>query len=193
MKISAKLILSFILVAVIAGVVGVVGINNINTVDENGQIIYENMTVPLAEAAEIAKLFQRFRVNTRDMILEDDPIYINEMYSNTTTIVERLDELSEAFGSKAVSQEMKDAFAHFMDTRETFGAMIPAFYDLCIQNRDEEAYALIKGDMRVAADAERDAIDAMVAMKVEDAAEKANDNEEVAQSSVTTMITLIVV
>lgn len=193
MKITAKLILAFVVVAIIAGVVGIVGINNINTIDENGHTIYTNMTVPLAEAADMAKLFQRIRVNTRDMILEDDPDSIDQMYNNITDLVDQLDVLTVSFEEKALSQEMKDAVTHFKQTRADFGAMLSDYYDLCIENKDEEAYALIKGDMRVAADAERDAIDAMVNMKVEDAAAKAEENDVVAQSSVTTMITLIVI
>lgn len=193
MKITAKLIIAFVIVAIIAGVVGIVGINNINTIDENGHVIYANMTVPLAEAADMAKLFQRIRVNTRDMILEETPEEINEKYDNITEIIGQLNVLSESFKEKALSQDMKDAFAHFMVTRQDFGAMLDDFYQLCINNKDAEAYALIGGDMRVVADAEKNAIEAMVAMKVSDAAAKAEENDDVAKSSVTTMVILITI
>ena len=72
MKITTKLIIAFVIVAILAGVVGAVGMSNITKIDENGHVLYANMTVPLAEAADMAKLFQRIRVNTRDMILEED-------------------------------------------------------------------------------------------------------------------------
>lgn len=193
MKITAKLIAAFVIVAIIAGVVGIVGINNIITIDANGHTIYANMTVPLAEAADMAKYFQRIRVNARDMILEDDPEKIDEMYKNIESLISDLNTLSTQFEEKALSQEMKDAFAYFIETRKKFGDMLPDFYDLCIENKDVEAYALIKGDMRIAADAEKDAIDAMVEMKVEDAEKKAEENDGVTQSSITTMIILIVI
>ncbi len=191
MKITVKLISAFIVVAVIAGVVGIVGISNIKTIDENGQTIYFNMTVPLGQAADMAKYFQRIRVNTRDMILEDDPDKIEEKYQNIEDITAELNLLSESFEEKAISREMKDAFAYFMITRQNFGDLLPAFKELCMENKDDEAYAMIQGEMRVAADDEKDAIDAMVKMKVDDAEEKEKENAEVTAGSITTMITLI--
>lgn len=193
MKIAVKLISAFVLVAVIAGVVGLVAMNSITTIDENGAILYNNMTIPIADSAEMAKLFQRVRVNTRDMILEDDPDDITDMYENISVIIDELNVLSERFEEKALSQEMINAFQDFMTTRKEFGALLDDFYELCLENKDDEAYAMIKGEMRVAADAEKDAIDLLVAMKVEDASEKAIENDDITKSSITTMIILIVV
>lgn len=193
MKITTKLIVGFAVVAIIAGVVGFVGIKNIQTIDKNGSTIYENMTVPLAESAEMAKLFQRVRVNTRDMILEDDPEEVELMYNNILTIIEELNTLSVSFEKKALSQEMKDAFADFMGARKNFAALLDDYYSLCMENKDDEAYAIIKGDMRIAAEAEKDAIDKMVTMKVDDADKKATENKSITSSSITTMITLIII
>jgi len=193
MKIATKLIIAFILVAIIAGAVGLVGIMNVQEIDHNGHILYENMTVPLSEAAEMAKLFQRIRVNTRDMILEDEPEKIDQMYNNIKSIIDQLNELSVSFEEKALSDDMKKAFADFMETRANFGAMLDDYYELCIENKDDEAYALIKGDMRVAADAEKDAIDLMVTMKVDDAREKAEENDALTSSAITVMTVLITV
>jgi len=66
LKISTKLIASFVTIAIISGVVGVIGITNITKIYRNDTIMYENMTVPLSEVAEMARLFQRARVNARD-------------------------------------------------------------------------------------------------------------------------------
>jgi len=65
MRISMKLISCFIVVAIISGVVGVIGISNITRINNNDTILYENMTVPLSEVADMARWFQRSRVNSR--------------------------------------------------------------------------------------------------------------------------------
>lgn len=127
------------------------------------------------------------------MILEDEADKIEDMYDNILVIIDELNTLSESFEEKALSQDMKDAFAYFMTTRENFGALLPEFYDLCIENKDDQAYAMIKGSMRVAADAEKEAIDDMVNMKVDDAEAKAIENDEVTEGSIQAMITLIIV
>lgn len=193
LKITVKLISAFIVVAIMAGVVGVVGITNMKNIDENGHTIYANMTVPLAQAAEMAKLFQRIRVNTRDMIFEDEAEKINQMYGNIETIIGELDVLTAEFESKALSQEMKDAISHFKQTRSDFGATLPAFKELCLANKDDEAYAMIKGPMRIVADAEKNAIDALVLMKEDDARKKAEENDALAATATTTMIIIILV
>ncbi|MBI9010636.1 MAG: MCP four helix bundle domain-containing protein [Clostridiales bacterium] len=193
MKITTKLIIAFVIVAILAGVVGAVGMSNITKIDENGHVLYANMTVPLAEAADMAKLFQRIRVNTRDMILEEEEEKIDQMYQNILSIIDELDVLSKSFEEKALSQDMKDAFSDFMVTRADFGSYLEDYYNLCINNQDAEAYLLIKGDMRIAADAEKNAIDLLVSMKVDDAKEKAITNDELTKSSIQIMTILIII
>lgn len=193
MKITKKLILGFVMVAILTGIVGFVGIRSMQEIDDNSQILYSNMTVPLAEAAEMAKYFQRIRVNTRDMILENDTDDINQMYKTIEQLIDELNTLSISFKERTLSQDMLEAFDDFMETRGNFGALLPEFYQLCIDNNDVAAYAMIKGDMRIAADAEKDAIDKLVEMKVEDAKATNDENDSTAAASVITMLIIIVV
>lgn len=193
LKITSKLITAFVIVALLAGVVGAIGVFNIQSIDENGSILYENMTLPIADAAEMAKLFQRIRVNTRDMILEDEKEKIDAMYGNIQTIIEELNVFSVSFKEKALSQEMKDAFEEFMVSRGNFGAYLDDYYELCIANRDVDAYKLIKGDMRIVADAEKNAIELLVSMKVRDAELKADENDALSKSATITMLSVIAV
>jgi methyl-accepting chemotaxis protein len=192
MKISAKLILSFFIVAIIAAVVGIVGTMNIKTIANNGEIIYTQMTVPLAGTSEVAKLFQQSQVLTLQMILENDPAKVEEHYNSILAIIEKLNTESAAFEKTASTEEMKAAFDNFMLTRKNLGAIIKSFYELCYVNKDDEAYVLFNGDMKTAADAERTAIETMVKMKVDEAAAKNLENQQVSNSSVTTMIILII-
>jgi len=96
MKISAKLITSFIIVAIISGVVGVIGITNITKINNNDTILYENMTVPLTEVADMARWFQRTRVNARDLILHDDIADIQNEYTKVQDYLNEVDALAEA-------------------------------------------------------------------------------------------------
>ena len=191
-KITFKLISAFVVVAILAGVVGLIGMVNINQIDENGDIMYNNMVIPLSEASDMAKLFQRVRVNTRDMILEDDPDEVQAKYDNITEIVSQLDEIGSSFQEKALSQEMKEAYQDFLDTRVDFREHLVDLYDLTMLNQDDEAYTLITGDMRAAADAEKDAIDKLVDMKVEDAEGLDITNASMVSTATTTMTLLIV-
>lgn len=193
LKIAVKITVSFIIVAIVAGIVGAVGVVNIQTLSENDTKLYEKMTVPLSISADMAKLFQRIRVNTRDMILEDDINEVNARYADIETIVEQLNVLSDEFEKDIVSNEVQVAFDDFLDTRVNFRKNLDTLLELCLANQDEEAYTLIKGDMRVAADAEKDAIDKLVELKVKEAKETAENNTATANSSSITMIILVAV
>lgn len=83
LKISVKLILSFIIVSMIAGAVGVFGIVKIIDINNDSTILYEQNTKPLGNLAYIGTLYQRARVNVRGVIL--DP-------TNSNTYIEKIDE-----------------------------------------------------------------------------------------------------
>ena len=70
MKIGSKLILGFLIVAVIAGMVGVVGIVNIQSIAASGDALYTDNTLGLEYVGESATSYQRIRFNSLKMILD---------------------------------------------------------------------------------------------------------------------------
>ena len=94
LKMGVKLISSFILMALISAVVGVLGINYIRTIDAADTKLYENMTVPISQLADIATAFQRVRVNLRDSILATTPEEAKQYADNVTTLNTQIQTLS---------------------------------------------------------------------------------------------------
>ena len=105
MKISAKLLLGFVMVAVIAGIVGVVGIINIKTVGENDTTLYEHMTAPMQEISNIAVDFQLSRINARDMVFSDNEVDVNNYYSNIEELSAQITEYADAFEATIFDDE----------------------------------------------------------------------------------------
>lgn len=68
LKISRKLILSFLLIAVISGFVGFIGISDISSINDNNTILYEKMTVPVYLQGDIQQRFHSVGEFTRDEI-----------------------------------------------------------------------------------------------------------------------------
>ena len=114
MKLSTKLILTFIVVAIISGIVGLVGIVNITKINDNDNILYDNMTVPLSEVAEMARLFQRARVNGRDLILYEEKADIDQAYSEVVAYLNEIDTISQSFEKTIVQDEVEAAFSELM-------------------------------------------------------------------------------
>lgn len=191
MKIGAKLILSYVLLAVITAAVAAVGILYIRQINANATVMYENMTQPLANLSAVAELFQEVRVNSRDLISATSS-------SDIQVKAEKIAELRENFGTnvaeyeaKIVSDEMRQIFDEFTQTRTAYIAGLDQVIELAKSNRDEEATALMNGDMKTAAQTEQAAIDKMVSMKVEDANKKNAQNVAMAQTATIAMLIIM--
>ena len=193
MKIGAKLILGFIVVAIIAGVVGVVGIINLKTMDKNDIVLYENITVPIADAAQMATLFQQVRVYNRDMILDDDTDAINNDYQEIKANITELNKLCEDFSERIITDKMQEAYDHFMDTRAAYAANLETLLDLSLKNEDEKAYQFLQNEMKESADNEQAAIDALVSLKVDDAKTKSASNSSTANQAIITMVAIVAI
>jgi len=195
MKISAKLILGFITVVLIVLAMGIVGFVSLKSVSKSDAQLYNNMTVPIQQMAEISTEFQRMRVNIRDMILTSNQEEIAD-YSNK--IQERranIDKLSTEFEKLILSKEMETEFSKFVESRANFKTQLDKTIELAKQNKDADAIALIseKGDSGIASRAEQDAIDNILKMKIGDAGEKATANTKQANTSSLIMIILLAV
>ena len=188
MKISAKLITSFIIVAIISGVVGVIGITNITKINNNDTILYENMTVPLTEVADMARWFQRSRVNARDLILHDDIADIQNEYTKVQDYLNEVDALAESFEKTIVQEEVRKYFRDFENAISTYRKNLEKLLDICLENRDDEAFAFTNGDLQDSADEVRDIIDKLLELKVNGAKNQSESNDASANSAVVMMI-----
>lgn len=182
LKLRAKLLMSFAVVIVLAVCVGIIGIYSMRTIDDRSQAMYNNMTVPLAQIAEIAETFQRVRINLRDMVFaktaEDERYYLDRVRNLTDKIAE----LSADFETSILSQEMQDLYDDFVATRQVFAGPREEVIALALaEDRDEEAIAILNGAAFDAAQAEMAAIDAIKQTKVRHARERDVANQELAQ------------
>lgn len=191
MKIGAKLLISFTVVAIIAGIVGVVGITNITKINENDDILYQNMTVPLSEVAEMARLFQRARVNSRDMILYNDIEDIQQAYKEVQGYLSDIDSYAASFEETIIQAEVEESFGVFKSDMSSFRQCVDQLYELCLENRDDEAFAYTKGEMQPISDALRMSIDKLVQLKVTGAQDQSDTNTATAKSAVMMMIGVI--
>jgi len=187
------MLVSFLLLTVLGSIIGFVGISNINTIDENESYLYENMTIPISWMGEISTNFQRIRVNTRDIILAETLEEIEKYKNLIRDYRNSIDEQGKLFEERILSQRMSEAWDVFKASRIDYGRDLDKLEELAKENRDAEAFNLINGDMRRTADAEMNAINQIMAMKVEDAKLERDANVESASSAVLLMTVIIVI
>lgn len=96
LKISSKLILSFVLVSLITIIVGYEGITSLRYADDSDTILYEKNVVPLGQLGDIGVAFQRQRMNTLELIISESPAIQADMQKR---IQERDAEIFKNFDS----------------------------------------------------------------------------------------------
>ncbi len=188
MKIAAKLLIGFILVAVISGVVGVVGIVYIKEMQESDRILYENMTVPISDAGNIAICFQMARVYSRDMIMEQDPAVINDYYSKIKDLGDQITQYADDIASRISSDEEKTIYNQMVNSRKEYQESLANLLELCLVNNDMDAMTLLRGAMVDSATAEQEAIDNLVQLEVAAAQTTSDSNQAAANTATMTMI-----
>ncbi|MBU3170498.1 MCP four helix bundle domain-containing protein [Clostridium estertheticum] len=99
MKLSKKLTLGFIIVAVLAGVIGIVGIFSLVATQKKSENIITNYGNSQGELGFIAEAFQKTRTVARDLIIETKDTnykkYQDQIVANDETIVKYMAELKK--------------------------------------------------------------------------------------------------
>ncbi len=167
LKISVKLLSGFVFVALIAGIIGYVGFNGMTRLAEDEEHLYTRITIPLEELGDIAKAFQRVRVNMRDLIMADSHEERVKYADTIKELAKHIDEVSEAYEKTIVSDEMRKAFDDFTDAEREFLGPRDRLIELALADRDEEATELLRGDVFKTAKAVEASIDKLEDLKIE--------------------------
>ena len=184
LKMSRKLLLGFAIVLAIAVVIGGVGVLNIQSIAASDKTLYENMTVPMGEMAQVATSFQRVRVNLRDIILYNDPAKIADWEARIAERRQEINTQATLFEKTILSQEVQQAYDDFVKTREGFVGYMDQIVSLAKDNKDTEAFALLQSDDCYAAEqAEQDAILNLVDLKKVAAGKSSQENQDLAAKS----------
>jgi methyl-accepting chemotaxis protein len=166
MKLVAKLIVSFSVVAMIAAVVGIVGMRSTSALAAAVERQYTRMTVPTAQLLRITESFQRIRINVRD---ELDATSAQDRKADHDTIVE----LSSVFETNAstfkttiITDEAKAMFAKLEELWATYKDSIGQEESLQASGKVEAARNIMLGSGKATALALQKAIENLVASKL---------------------------
>ena len=193
LKIGTKMIIGFLIVALIAGGIGLIGIFNINKIAESDMYLYTNMTEPLGNMILIAESFQRMRGNLKDIILSETEAEVADYESRIAERNVEFEENLALFEKSLFSDEGKKLTTAVFNNKAKYDEITAQVItyakagqkDLALKlmnSEGEEIRKLLEADYRTLKD-----------LKVKFALEAANSNASEASSSTTTMIILLVV
>ena len=193
LKIGTKLISGFIVVALIATVIGAVGIVKMNKLDDNGSKMYEKITVPIADLADMSTSFQRVRINLRELVETNDKQEKAQILETIKKLRTEITEKSNAFEKTILTDEGRKLFDDFKKSREVYAQVLDKVTVLAEADKDAEAMVLIKGEGKKAAFHEQEMLDKLQDAKVKQGKLTENDNDATAKAARSIMISLTVI
>ena len=192
MTLKGKLLLGFITVAIIAGIIGGYGIYNIRLLDVADTKMYEKMTVPLGQMANISIAFQRVRVNSRDFISAATPEKRDYFAGRIKELSESIDKQSELFEKTILTDDGRKLFEEFKKSRNAYVVQLEKLMALGKEGKLEEIAALMQGEAGKAARDEQNVIEKLMDSKIAIANLTSEENSATARKANTAMTILAV-
>lgn len=189
LRIAAKLLTAFILVAFIAGAVGVLGITRLLSIDKGYTVMYENNTKPLGNLAVIGMQFHRTRVNERNLMIDNTNIqgYINNIEQFNHDINNNLEEYKKALSSKEEEAEVNNVIR----LMEELTALRKKAIDLIILGQVEESKKVLLEEVDPVAREIDGEINTLLNLNIDMGSDISVKNTSQANSAVTLLLIIV--
>ena len=192
-KIGTRLLASYILLAIISGVVGIFGIVNLKKSDEADTRLFEKMTIPIADLADMNVAFQRIRVNARDYIYSTNETDRKKYHDRMYELKAQFDDAAKKYESTLLTDEGKKLTAQLIGEMETYMQFIPQMDKFLVAGDVPSAVAIMKGEMQAANVAVQASLDGNVEQKLKLAHETNESNTEMTNASISVMFGIILI
>ncbi len=193
LKISSKLIMGFVIVAVIAGIIGIFGTVNIQKINKMDTDMYIRNAAPMPELAKISNSYFRQRVVLRNLYLVKDASQRQESIDEFNSLNSAIEEGMTAFEASIKDTSIRENFDKLSKQLEEFDAFSADIINQIQNGNMDKAYELIMGDKgKQIADEIQLAIDTLFQLKSDQAKQTSDANNSAAQNSIVTMIVIAV-
>ncbi|MCK9216650.1 MAG: methyl-accepting chemotaxis protein [Firmicutes bacterium] len=193
MKIATKLILGFLIVAIIAGVVGGIGLINLNKMATADELLYEENTLGIEYALEAASYFQRIRFNSMKMLTVDSLSEKEKCISNIKEYTNEVERYFKLYEDGIVAEIDRIQFDEVTPNWNSYKTMMNNAITMVQSGDYEGAENIILIDIGPAGDAIRMDIDDLVEYNSAGGQERAATNTQLAKTSTLTMAVVIAI
>lgn len=194
LKISVKLLISFMIVATIAAVIGIVGVVNLRNIDYQDTLLYEENALGLQYAGEANGQFQRTRVNTlKVLFLGDNSDARSEYMGKITEHLSNAEKELKAYEDGIINEKDREIFDELKPLWEEYKSIVQNCIGLIQSGKIEEAKKLLLEDSDTTIDSLNELFLKISEYNATAAKERADSNTRAANSAVSMMIMVIVI
>ncbi len=192
LKIRTKLLVSFIVLAIVSTVIGFVGISQMKMIAAKDTELYEEVTIPLGDLGQIIFNFQQIRIEYRDAVRENAANEIMNKINARKNLVEKNLKLMEEYEKTIITEKGKKLIQNMYDARKEFLKDLEMLEKMAIENNDSEAYEFMdNGNLAKSVQKYEEAINALDNNKIERGKEIATNNLAAANSASNIMLAII--
>lgn len=193
LKIGTKLIIGFLIVALIAGGIGLMGVTSIQRLQSDEQYLYEKMTVPLGQLIYVSDAFSGMIDNVKKIVLATDTGEIanleREIEKQNTTFAADL----KVFKEKCTTAESMAACDAILSQKTQLDGTMDEIIALTKQGKKTEAIALLNSSgLETTSAGIKDSLSKLLELKLEVVRQTAQTDGVIAETAiVVTMILLV--
>lgn len=193
LKIAKKLVISFIIVAILAGVVGVVGIINIQKINKLDTDLYERHTATLDDVAYIIMDYQKERSIVRDLLIMKDDTQKQQQQDSLTDLDKEMEAHLAIFEASIKDAEVKKTYESLKSDLSDFKSYRDKEISLIASGKTDQAAANLYTtgtalSKKIESDSEQ-----LLKLKVDLAKQASENNDQSAFLSSILMIIIIVI
>ena len=192
LKIASKLILGFIVVALIAAVVGVVGLVNLMNIDEADTLLYEDNTLGINYAGNAAVYYQRIRFNAVTMIAIDDVSQLDTYINKIDNYTVKCDEFLSLYENAIISEVDRSLFNELLPVWDKYKSLIDNTIKYIQAGQNEQAKNLIFGEGDTLGNDLQESFDEIFEYNATSGKERAEHNTQLTATATLTMIIVII-
>jgi len=191
LKISLKLIVGFLIVALISALIGVIGIISLNAIGSNAQYLYHYATEPIRKVSSALSLYQENRVETRNLLLLDSAQDIKERIDDINERAAEIQSIMDEYQKTIATDTGRAYFQEYVTAYDAYLPILNEIIALVQQGRKDEAYAVLMGDgMTTAAKNVQDAIQGLIDTRAKNGGKEYDNIVNVSHRTRLTMIIL---
>ena len=190
-KVGTKMIIGFLLVAIIAGAIGVYGIVSLQKITANSDDMYHKDTVPLGDMVMITGAFQRIRVNAKDTFLAQTLADNDAAEAEVDKWVEEFNTALDAYGKTLETDEEEELVADMREAFDTYLTNCETVFAYNRVGRQDDSQELMRGvinDMRLRIESD---YQRLKEIKIEDGENDIANNDATGRSTIVILVVIL--
>jgi methyl-accepting chemotaxis protein len=191
LKISAKLILAYMVMALIAGVVGIVAILNIREMNRNDAALYGIHTQGISYNAYAESYFQKARFDALKMTVTQDNMTREQCIANVNEYIEKAGQYLALFEKTIDNEELQGIYNKVRSSWDMYCTFLKSALRLAKDGDPGQAQNLLLSFASQTAAELQSNYDALTAYNIEKAKEASDSNVRAAGDSILIMVLIV--